>query len=505
MPKKLMDCIEKVKASGKSESEAWAICRKSTGLKPHEGCNVCELVALADHLDELGLKAEAAGLDDIMEKEAQWNWLKDKGRKLKDWYKTEQEVDPQKRQVLTNIRKTHWDLIDKINKAYQLLNNAGKSMNNPSTYVRDLGQALDVLQRDLGGALAASQQQAQQAGELGMGPQYSQQETLQQNAPRLENMSPGGQEYQTEGVGDTVQQLQEMRNEETPTEVIPPAAPAPVAEPPAPEEEFGAGVRPEDAPTELITPNPEQRQQLEDAWNAAMGQPAPQPAPAPQPVANEELVATPEELAQNPNLNEGNRRMNSDWYQATLRQMRGLASTSILTRLLKMADRLDEQGKKEVANKIDALLKKAQLGWAQELGTQLGDKFRSSIGLIDEGMRKSHYNLMGRLKKLYNNLQALRKSVTSPDYPQQFQAAIQAAQEEFNTLLTEAQQLRQELAQKQSAQPQEEQATEKPAAEEQPLSEENLDVSIQEALKTLTPEQKQRVLRLMRQPQGQGV
>ena len=36
MPKKLVDCVKQVTDSGKSESEAWAICQKSTGLKPHK-------------------------------------------------------------------------------------------------------------------------------------------------------------------------------------------------------------------------------------------------------------------------------------------------------------------------------------------------------------------------------------------------------------------------------------------------------------------------------------
>lgn len=36
MPKKLVDCVKKVMESGKDESSAWAICQKSTGLKPHK-------------------------------------------------------------------------------------------------------------------------------------------------------------------------------------------------------------------------------------------------------------------------------------------------------------------------------------------------------------------------------------------------------------------------------------------------------------------------------------
>jgi hypothetical protein len=35
MPKKLTDCVADVKAQGKSEDSAWAICVDSTGLSPH--------------------------------------------------------------------------------------------------------------------------------------------------------------------------------------------------------------------------------------------------------------------------------------------------------------------------------------------------------------------------------------------------------------------------------------------------------------------------------------
>jgi len=36
MPKKLMRCVRKVMRKGKSKSSAFAICIKSTGLKPHK-------------------------------------------------------------------------------------------------------------------------------------------------------------------------------------------------------------------------------------------------------------------------------------------------------------------------------------------------------------------------------------------------------------------------------------------------------------------------------------
>lgn len=36
MPAKLKKCVNKVKAKGMAEKLAWAICVKSTGLKPHK-------------------------------------------------------------------------------------------------------------------------------------------------------------------------------------------------------------------------------------------------------------------------------------------------------------------------------------------------------------------------------------------------------------------------------------------------------------------------------------
>jgi len=39
MPKKLEDCVRKVKAKNKKskkKTNAWAVCVKSTGLKPHK-------------------------------------------------------------------------------------------------------------------------------------------------------------------------------------------------------------------------------------------------------------------------------------------------------------------------------------------------------------------------------------------------------------------------------------------------------------------------------------
>ena len=43
MPKKLTDCVAKVKAKG-TANNAWAVCVKSTGLKPHEVKRIRKIV-----------------------------------------------------------------------------------------------------------------------------------------------------------------------------------------------------------------------------------------------------------------------------------------------------------------------------------------------------------------------------------------------------------------------------------------------------------------------------
>lgn len=35
MPKKLISCVKQVQTKSKGKADAWAICVKSTGLKPH--------------------------------------------------------------------------------------------------------------------------------------------------------------------------------------------------------------------------------------------------------------------------------------------------------------------------------------------------------------------------------------------------------------------------------------------------------------------------------------
>lgn len=90
MPKKLTDCVKKVKEQGKNESEAWAICRESTGLDPHEGTmknltreQVNSLVIMADKLDKEGLYQEASKIDSILREAGLWDRLKDAWQAIK--------------------------------------------------------------------------------------------------------------------------------------------------------------------------------------------------------------------------------------------------------------------------------------------------------------------------------------------------------------------------------------------------------------------------------------
>jgi len=179
MPKKLMDCIKKVMDSGKSESEAFAICQTSTGLKKEKHADIIQqIVTLANSLDEIGFRAEATSLDNTLIKEAQWQWIKEKGQQLKDWFSTERETNPEFRKHLTSLRQNHWNLIKQINSARTMLSNVWKNMGKPE-YTRDLKNVIRYLQRDLAQAMMS----AKQAGEAArtMQQQFQQQ---QQSVPK---------------------------------------------------------------------------------------------------------------------------------------------------------------------------------------------------------------------------------------------------------------------------------------------------------------------------------
>jgi predicted HAD superfamily phosphohydrolase YqeG len=180
MPKKLMDCIKKVMDSGKSESEAWAICQHSTGLKKEKHAETIQhVVELANALDEAGFRAEATSLDNTLIKEAQWQWIKEKGQQLKDWLSTERETNPEFRKHLTSLRQNHWNLIKQINSARTMLSNVWKSMGKPE-YTRDLKNVIRYLQRDLAQAMMSAKQAGEAARTMQWQSQQQQQPTSSQ-------------------------------------------------------------------------------------------------------------------------------------------------------------------------------------------------------------------------------------------------------------------------------------------------------------------------------------
>jgi hypothetical protein len=159
MPKKLVDCVNRLKAQGKDESSAWRICISSTGLKPHKkkkGELIDHLVSLANKLDDLNLPEEATLLDSTLEKEAQWQWMKEKGQQLKDWYQTEKEPQKQTRRTLTDFRQNHWNLVKKLNTAYQMLVKSHKNIGKPE-YLRDITSMINYILKDIQKASAAVQ------------------------------------------------------------------------------------------------------------------------------------------------------------------------------------------------------------------------------------------------------------------------------------------------------------------------------------------------------------
>ena len=161
MPKKLMDCVRRLKEQGHDESSAFAICISSTGLGPHDEKEkkselINHLIALANKLDDLNLPEEATLLDSTLEKEAQWQWMKEKGQQLKDWYQTEKEPQKQTRRTLTDFRQNHWDLVKKLNTAYQMLVKSHKNIGKPE-YLRDITSMINYILKDIQKASAAVQ------------------------------------------------------------------------------------------------------------------------------------------------------------------------------------------------------------------------------------------------------------------------------------------------------------------------------------------------------------
>lgn len=395
MPKKLKDCVKKVMDSGKSESEAWAICRKSTGLKPHSagiksikelperpkdewdpphqsivviedtekgggmadmdpeyrkrqqkklresrekfrklrekhyGSVIEGMADFAGELDDVGLIEEADQIDSFL-KSAQWQWIKEKGQQLKDWFQTERELDPQLRQALTNLRHNHWNLIKQVNAARSMLNNAWKNMGKPA-YANDVRTIINFMQRDLQAALKA----AQQAGV----------------------------------------QVQQLLSQQT------------------------SGARPAEAPQ------------------------------------------SPEELEETQLI-----QMQPGDLEAHL---------GSIERLLKLAIVLDKKGHKGVACRIDGYLRKqAQMQSIRNVWRGVQDWPTGKLNPAYRQQAQIHKDLMNRLNNLYNVLQTARQNITDvPSYVDKFQGAISQFQTELGNITNEIANLGQNVGETTRQQP----------------------------------------------------
>lgn len=318
MPKKLKRCVKKVQDTGKSESEAWAICVDSTGLKPHKkkkAETIQKLIALADHFDESGLSEYANALDSVLEKEAQWQWMKEKGQKLKDWFKTETNLDDDSRNALTKLRQNHWDLIKQINIALKQLGDAHKRINTPQ-YQNDLMAIVKSIQEKIG--------------------------------PLADKANKAVETYNF-----SQQQKQ---------------------------------------PTQPATAQP------------AAAQPAAQPAAPPAtPVVPGEALS--------PN-----------------------ASTVVY--LLKLADRLDEQGETEIVDKITEYIKTAQFQAVKELGQRVWDAGKGMLNKdTNPDLTKIHWDIVNKLKAAYDTLQAARQNINDvAKYPQDFSSAVKGLQNSLSDI-----------------------------------------------------------------------
>jgi hypothetical protein len=137
MPKKLVDCVRKVRDSGRSESEAWRICQKSTGLKKHKKTKggqsmftreqVTSLVAMADQLDAAGLHKEASEIDTLLKEAGIGDWLKGVWQAIKG--------DPQAHdkyvQIFNGMKKATTDIRKAFSDSEQILKNLERFVTKP--------------------------------------------------------------------------------------------------------------------------------------------------------------------------------------------------------------------------------------------------------------------------------------------------------------------------------------------------------------------------------------
>jgi len=133
-----MDCVARVRASGKSESEAFAICIKSTGLKPHKNKTkggwsmftreqVTNLVAMADQLDAAGLHKEASEIDALLKEAGIGDWLRGVWQAIKG----NPQAHDKYVQIFNGMKKATTDIRKAFSDSEQILKNLERFVTKP--------------------------------------------------------------------------------------------------------------------------------------------------------------------------------------------------------------------------------------------------------------------------------------------------------------------------------------------------------------------------------------
>ena len=444
--------------------------KSKTKSKKSKKAFVEQMVQVADHLDEIGLREEATAVDNILQKEAQWQWIKEKGQQLKDWFQTERELNPQMRQQLTKLRQNHWNLIKQLNAAYTLLSSVWKNMTKPE-YVRDLTNAI----RNIQTSLQYAAKSADEAGNAAR--QMVQQQQAQPGAPTA---TPGAQsEVQPEATSPDLEK----------TQVIEPEVQQQLADYSNATPEEQQKIR-----EQLANANPDEQQQIKEQLEKTQ-------VIDPKEVKDllDYLDATPEEQ------------------QRIKEQLSKGGSLEVAERLLKLADKLEHKGQKQLANRIDTLIKRSQ--WQT-----IKDKWQQSIDWVSKinpkykQLAEVHWRLMNRLKAAHDALQAARQNITDINmYPQVFLTHVQTFQDDLKNIQADLENLGQSTG---AAQSQEPQATTSEEEEAQPAAPQATpqatppaasapapatpaapteEADIQKALAELTPESRTMVIQLIQQ------
>jgi len=280
-------------------------------LKAHKRINY--LIKLANKLDESNLTEEANILDSTLEKEAQWQWFKEKGQQLKDWYQGEKQPNIDVRTSLTKMRQNHWNLVKKLNTAYQLLTKSHKNIGKPE-YLRDITSMIQNVLKD-----------------------------IQKSSAELQAITT-----------QKPQQPQQQPPPQTPATPQPPAAPAAGAPPPAP----GAAIAP---------------------------------------------------------------------------------GAALVERLTKLAEKLDAKGNKEAAKVVRAQAQTA-MEWGQKGMDWMLGRGKGPRAETDKQWSNFHWRVVSVFKSAYDKLNAVRQYLNDPNtYSERFQAAVNDIQTDLNTILGEVQ------------------------------------------------------------------